>query len=59
MNSALVTIWDSLNALPRPITYDDALTTAKQVCIQEGKDPNKFEAWFSTESQVVLERLNV
>jgi hypothetical protein len=51
-------VWSAMNALPKPVTKDLALSTALAVFSAGGKESTQFQGWWEKYSDYVLERLN-
>ena len=57
MAEPIEAVWTALQALPKPVSYDQALTCANDVLATQGLG-NQFAEWFKTNGTTVLRRLN-
>lgn len=55
-NELRTQVWDAMNALPRPVSKDDALSTA--LAILTGQQATQFSNWWEKNGDATLVKLN-
>jgi len=54
----LAVLWEAMNSLPKPVTYEAALECGMQGCYEAKENREQFKGWFETNGDHVLSMLN-